>query len=58
LKKAGCLKIEAPLRPLRFDGTDMVAKDSRQLRILNQLFTMERSRAMGQGNVPNPVDAC
>jgi hypothetical protein len=45
LKKAGCLKIEAPLRPLRFDGTDVLSKDSRQLRILKELFTME-----GPGN--------
>jgi len=41
LKKSGCSKIKAALRPLRFDGTDVVSKDSRQLRILNELFTME-----------------
>ena len=55
MKKAGCSKIEAALRPLRFDGTDVMSKDSRQRRILNELFTMEVGESDGeQGNPAKP----
>jgi hypothetical protein len=58
VEKSGCSKIEAALRPFRFDGTDVGSKDSRQLRILNELFTMERGRAMGNKEIFQKPGGC